>query len=60
MNDKKAKKIRKEIYSGTSIRQERDYVVQVHGVGMSARKTGAIINRPDSLRAIYQKAKRNY
>ena len=49
MNEKKAKKLRKEIYGDMSLRIDRNYVRDGRG---------AIRNHPESLRAKYQAAKR--
>jgi hypothetical protein len=55
VNTDKARKLRKRIYGDMSQRVEREYVA-VHGGKKSAGST--IMNAPESLRSIYQKAKR--
>jgi hypothetical protein len=50
MNGKKAKAIRRDVYGDQSQREPRQY---------ARTNSGGIINRPDSLRALYQKAKKS-
>ncbi|MBZ0158432.1 MAG: hypothetical protein K8I29_19715 [Alphaproteobacteria bacterium] len=50
MNDKKAKKLRREIYRDTSLKVKREYVL--------FSDTGQILNKPGSPRARYQAAKK--
>lgn len=49
MNNRKAKKLRKEIYGEQSIKQKRKYLIN---------DKGNIINDPKSLRSQYQSLKR--
>lgn len=48
MNGRKAKRIRKVVYKDISLKIKREYIT----------KDGAIINHPDSPRAIYQLMKK--
>lgn len=49
MNDKQAKKLRKEVYGNESIHGKRDYATD--------NKSGTIKNTEGSLRAKYQRRK---
>ena len=55
MRGSKAKRLRKEIYGDTSLRIERKYCAQQYGVYIGSTR----VNHPDSLRAIYQQAKKS-
>lgn len=60
MNGGKAKKLRKEVYGDKSLRQRREYErLRNQRHGKTGEMTeGTIINKPGSLRAKYQRAKR--
>ena len=62
MRGKKAKTIRKLIYGDQSQRQERRYTVERLSSWFMNRPITltTVRNAPDSLRAIYQRAKANY
>lgn len=49
MNEKAVKKLRKQIYGEQSLKQKRSYL---------RGPKGDIINHPESLRAIYQQARK--
>ena len=61
MNGKKAKAIRRAVYGEQSQRQPRRYVRlnNQRDEKTGDRVPGTILNRPDSLRARYQAAKRS-
>lgn len=57
MNSKKAKALRKKVYGDSSLKGKREYGEKNHRQ-VKGGITKTIFNQPDTLRAKYQKAKK--